>query len=149
DRGWKALEKVGVDSKIRELAIPMDKGAMHLKDTPLYYQKYGKEGEAISSISRGTLNKRMIDIAKSGGSEFRFGEKLWDIDLPEAKIYTGASEKGEWKEHSFDIVFGCDGAFSRVRHKMQRQSGFDYSQDLSMWAIRNSRFRPMRTAAIN
>jgi kynurenine 3-monooxygenase len=129
DRGWKALEKVGVDSKIRELAIPMDKRAMHLKDTPMYFQKYGKEGEAIWSISRGVLNKRMIDLAEAEGSEFRFGEKLWDIDLPEAKIYTGASEKGEWKEHSFDIVFGCDGAFSRVRHKMQRQSRFDYSQD--------------------
>ncbi len=129
DRGWKALEKVGVDSKIRELAIPLDKRAMHLKDTPMYFQKYGKEGEAIWSISRGVLNKRMIDLAEAEGSEFRFGEKLWDIDLPEAKIYTGASEKGEWKEHSFDIVFGCDGAFSRVRHKMQRQSRFDYSQD--------------------
>src|SRR5690606_8704728 len=129
DRGWKALEKVGVDSKIRELAIPMDKRAMHLKDTPMYFQKYAKEGEAIWSISRGVLNKRMIDLAEAEGSEFRFGEKLWDIDLPEAKIYTGASEKGEWKEHSFDIVFGCDGAFSRVRHKMQRQSRFDYSQD--------------------
>ena len=26
------------------------------------------------------------------------------------------------------MIFGCDGAFSRVRHKMQRRSRFDYSQ---------------------
>lgn len=129
DRGWKALEQVGVEPKIRELAIPMDKRAMHLKDSPVYFQKYGKEGEAIWSISRGVLNRRMIDLAEAEGSEFRFNEKVWDIDLPGAKIYTGETEKGEWKEYAYDIIFGCDGAFSRVRHKMQRQSRFDYSQD--------------------
>ena len=129
NRGWAALEKVGLHEKIKEIAIPMDKRAMHIKGSPVYYQKYGKEGEAIWSISRGVLNRKMIDLAEEAGTEFRFGEKVWDIDLPQAKLYTGASEKGEWKEYSYDIIFGCDGAFSRVRHKMQRQSRFDYSQD--------------------
>jgi len=129
NRGWTALEKVGLDSEIRRLALPLDKRAMHLKDSPVYFQNYGKEGEAIWSISRGVLNRRMIDLAEREGSVFHFGEKVWDIDLPEARIYTGATEKGHWKEHGFDIIFGCDGAFSRVRHKMQRRSRFDYSQD--------------------
>src|SRR5690606_7144076 len=129
NRGWAALEKVGLHEKIKKIAIPMDKRAMHIKGSPVYYQKYGKEGEAIWSISRGVLNRKMIDLAEEAGTEFRFGEKVWDIDLPQAKLYTGASEKGEWKEYSYDIIFGCDGAFSRVRHKMQRQSRFDYSQD--------------------
>src|SRR5690606_12186984 len=129
NRGWAAREKVGLHEKIKEIAIPMDKRAMHIKGSPVYYQKYGKEGEAIWSISRGVLNRKMIDLAEEAGTEFRFGEKVWDIDLPQAKLYTGASEKGEWKEYSYDIIFGCDGAFSRVRHKMQRQSRFDYSQD--------------------
>jgi len=44
-------------------------------------------------------------------------------------LYTGVTEKGEWKAYKYDIVFGCDGAFSRIRHKMQRRSRFDYSQD--------------------
>ena len=26
-------------------------------------------------------------------------------------------KKSEWSEHRYDIVFGADGAFSRVRHK--------------------------------
>ncbi len=129
NRGWRSLEKVGLAEKIREIAIPLDKRAMHVNDTPVYYQKYGKEGEAIWSISRGILNKRMIDLAEAEGTEFRFDEKVWDVDLPGAKIYTGESEKSEWKEYQYDIIFGCDGAFSRVRHKMQRRSRFDYSQD--------------------
>ncbi len=129
NRGWNALKKVGIEKEIRMLALPLDKRAMHLNKQPLYYQKYGKEGEAIYSISRGVLNRKMIDLAEEAGTVFRFEEKVWDIELGDAKIYTGETEKGEWKEYQFDHVFGADGAFSRVRHKMQRQSRFDYSQE--------------------
>lgn len=129
NRGWRSLQKVGLEEQIKEIAIPLDKRAMHVNDKPVYFQKYGKDGEAIWSISRGILNKRMIDLAEDTGAVFRFNEKVWDVNLPEAKIYTGESEKSEWKEYQYDIIFGCDGAFSRVRHKMQRRSRFDYSQD--------------------
>ncbi|WP_339841604.1 NAD(P)/FAD-dependent oxidoreductase [uncultured Maribacter sp.] len=129
NRGWNALKAVGIEEEIKKIAIPLDKRAMHVVGKPEYFQKYGKDGEAIWSISRGVLNKRMIDLAEKNGVEFRFEEKVWDVDLPEAKVYTGDSEKGEWKEYPFDLIFGCDGAFSRVRHKMQRRSRFDYSQD--------------------
>ncbi len=129
NRGWRSLRKVGLEDQIKEIAIPLDKRAMHVNDTPVYFQKYGKDGEAIWSISRGILNKRMIDLAEEAGTVFKFNEKVWDVDLPEAKIYTGETEKGEWQEYQFDIIFGCDGAFSRVRHKMQRRSRFNYSQN--------------------
>ncbi|WP_299901549.1 NAD(P)/FAD-dependent oxidoreductase [uncultured Aquimarina sp.] len=128
-RGWKALDTVGIGEEIRKLAIPMDKRTMHVNGQPIYHQYYGKEGEAIYSISRGVLNRKMISLAEESGAVFRFNEKVWDVNLPEAKIYTGETEKGEWKEYQYDLIFGCDGAFSRVRHKMQRRSRFDYSQD--------------------
>jgi len=129
NRGWKALNAVGIEDEIKKIAIPLDKRAMHVVGKPMYFQKYGKEGEAIWSISRGVLNKRMIDLAEGAGVQFRFEEKVWDVDLPEAKLFTGETEKSAWKEYDYDIIFGCDGAFSRVRHKMQRRSRFDYSQD--------------------
>ncbi len=129
DRGWKALRKVGIEDQVKELAIPLDKRALHVIGKPLYFQQYGKEGQAIWSISRGVLNRRMIDLAEKEGAIFRFDEKVWDISLHEAKLFTGETEKGEWEEYQFDMVFGCDGAFSRIRHKMQRRSRFDYSQD--------------------
>lgn len=129
NRGWKALSEAGIEVEIKKIAIPLDKRAMHVIDKPIYFQKYGKDGQAIWSISRGILNRRMIDIAEALGVDFRFEEKVWDVNLPEAKLYTGETEKGEWAEYGFDLIFGCDGAFSRVRHKMQRQSRFNYSQD--------------------
>ncbi len=128
-RGWNALDRVGIGKEIRKLAIPMHKRTMHINNKPEYHQYYGKEGEAIYSISRGVLNRKMITLAEEAGVVFRFNEKVWDVNLPEAKIYTGETEKGIWKEYQYDMIFGCDGAFSRIRHKMQRRSRFDYSQD--------------------
>ncbi len=129
NRGWKALREVGLEKAVKEIAIPLYQRAMHVNEQPVYFQKYGKEGEAIWSISRGNLNKKMIDLAEAAGANFRFNERVWDVNLPEATIYTGKTERGKWKSHQFDHIFGCDGAFSRVRHRMQRRSRFDYSQD--------------------
>lgn len=128
NRGWKALRDVGLEETIKQIAIPLDKRAMHVNDKAVYFQYYGKQGEAIWSISRGVLNRRMIDLAEEAGAVFRFNEKVWDVSLPETKVYTGKSEKSKWKEYQYDLIFGCDGAFSRVRHKMQRRSRFNYSQ---------------------
>jgi len=128
-RGWNALEKAGIKKAVEGLGIPMSKRFIHVNDKTDYTQNYGKDGEAIYSISRGVLNRKMIDLAEEAGAIFKFEEKVWDVNLPEAKLYTGETEKGEWQEYKFDLIFGCDGAFSRVRHKMQRRSRFDYSQD--------------------
>lgn len=128
NRGWKALEGVGVADAVRKIALPMDKRAIHLVDK-LNFQNYGQEGEAIYSISRGILNRKMIDLAEETGAEFFFEQKIWDVTLKEAILHVGESERGVWDELKYDIVFGADGAFSRIRHRMQRQSMFNYSQE--------------------
>lgn len=127
-RGWKALDGVGIKNEIREIAIPMDKRAIHLVDK-LNFQNYGQEGQSIYSISRGLLNRKMIDLAEQTGVKFFFEQKIWDVTLAEATLHIGEDEHSEWKELKFDMVFGADGAFSRIRHKMQRQSMFNYSQE--------------------
>ena len=129
DRGWKALEDVGLDTAIRNIGIPVDKRAIHLQDGKLNYQYYGKEGEAIFSLSRGVLNRKMVDLAEAEGVKFFFEHKIWDVSLATATLFEGESEQGEWTELKYDKVFGADGAFSRIRHRMQRQSMFDYSQE--------------------
>jgi len=129
NRGWKAMKDVELDDEIRKIGIPVDKRAIHLQDGKLNYQYYGKDGEAIFSLSRGILNRRMIDLAEAEGVEFFFEHKIWDVTLATATLHIGESERGEWTELHYDKVFGADGAFSRIRHRMQRQSMFDYSQE--------------------
>lgn len=70
----------------------------------------------------------MIDLAEESGAEFFFEQKIWDVTLKEATLHIGETEGGVWEELKYDIVFGADGAFSRIRHRMQRQSMFNYSQ---------------------
>ncbi len=128
DRGWKAVDKVGIGDAIREIAIAMDKRAIHLTDK-MNFQPYGKDGESIYSLSRGTLNRKMIDLAEEAGAEFFFEKRIWDVSLASATLHIGETERGEWEEHNYDMVFGADGAFSRIRHRMQRQNMFNYSQE--------------------
>jgi kynurenine 3-monooxygenase len=128
NRGWKALDDAGVGDKVRDIAIPMEKRAIHLVDK-LNFQYYGNNGENIYSISRGVLNRKMIDLAQEAGAEFFFDQKIWDISLADATLHIGETERGAWTDVKYDLVFGADGAFSRIRHRMQRQNMFDYSQE--------------------
>ena len=127
-RGWNALDKVGIGDEIRKIAIPMDKRAIHMKDGTLSFQPYGINGEAIYSISRGGLNRMMIDLAEKEGVDFQFEQKIWDVNLDTATLYIGENEHGPFDTQQFDMIFGADGAFSRIRHRMQRQNRFNYSQ---------------------
>lgn len=129
DRGVKALQDVGLEQEVLGIGIPVDKRAIHTGINTVNQQFYGKDGEVIYSISRGLLNKKMVDLAEKAGVEFFFEKKVWDVDLTTAAISIGESERGEWTTHEYDLTFGADGAFSRIRHKMQRQSMFNYSQE--------------------
>lgn len=127
-RGWHALDDVGIGDEVRKIAIPMDKRAIHLKDGSLSFQPYGINGEAIYSISRGGLNRLMIDLAEKEGVAFEFNHKIWDVNLETATLYMGEKEHGPFEQKQFGHIFGADGAFSRIRHRMQRQNRFNYSQ---------------------
>ena len=76
NRGWRALAEVGLEDEVKKIAIPLYQRAMHVNDKPVYFQKYGKQQEAIWSISRGILNRTMIDLAEQEGVQFRFNERM-------------------------------------------------------------------------
>ena len=128
-RGIKALQDVGLEDEILGIGIPVEKRAIHTGVDTVTNQFYGKDGEVIYSISRGLLNKKMVDLAEKAGVEFFFESKIWDVTLSDATLHMGEEERGEWTELKYDLVFGADGAFSRIRHRMQRQSMFNYSQE--------------------
>jgi kynurenine 3-monooxygenase len=75
----------------------MDKRAIHLVDK-LNFQNYGQEGESIYSISRGALNKRMIDLAEQAGADFFFEQKIWML-LCLKLLYIGETESLGRKEN--------------------------------------------------
>jgi kynurenine 3-monooxygenase len=128
-RGWKALELAGIADDIHEIAIPMYKRCMHALDGTLTYQAYGKEDEAIYSVSRGGLNQKLMNLADQYPSiSYYFNRKCTDIDLDTNTLLFDNSETKEKEKHKLDKVFATDGAFSAVRMRMQKSTLFDYSQ---------------------
>ena len=66
DRGWRALDGAGIGPEIRKMGIPLKQRAMHVNGKPVYYQKYGKGGEAIWSISRGNPESKNDRFGRAG-----------------------------------------------------------------------------------
>jgi len=130
-RGWKALDTVGVGDKIRDIAIPMTGRIMHDMEGKLTYQPYGKEGQAIYSISRGGVNARMMDIAEAdGGAAIYYNHECIDVDTKAGIVSLKDKETNQQFEVTADVVFACDGAFSAARYKaFQKIDGFNFSQN--------------------
>ena len=130
ERGVRALQRVGLDDDILGDGIPMYGRMMHGIDGKLSYQPYGKEGEAIFSISRGLTNACMIDQAEQkGNAHILFEHECVSADVKKGIITVKNLNTNELIHDSADVVFAADGAFSAIRYKaLQKIQGFNYSQ---------------------
>lgn len=130
NRGWKALDAVGVGDEIRKIAIPMYGRSIHALDGNLTFQPYGKEGQAIYSISRGGINAKMMDIAEEfGGAQITYNTECVGVDTKSGVVYLEDQSTGSKHEDKADVVFAADGAFSAVRyHSFQKKDRFNFSQ---------------------
>lgn len=128
DRGLLALEKVGLAEEIRKISIPMHGRYIHNQDGSTAFQPYGKEGQYINSVSRGTLNMKLMDLAEAQGVNIRFHSKCAGIDWNKNNISFEISNSENLVTH-FDLLFAADGAFSaaRLQHQLQHEK-FNYQQ---------------------
>tara|TARA_R110002072_G_scaffold291008_1_gene458891 strand:+ start:4142 stop:5485 length:1344 start_codon:yes stop_codon:yes gene_type:complete len=129
-RGWKALDAVGVGDEIREIAIPMYGRTMHDMEGNLSYQPYGKEGQAIYSVSRGGVNAKMMDIAEQHGSTvIHYNMECTGANTEKGEVTLKNKKTGETSTEVADVVFAADGAFSAVRYNaFQKLPRFNFSQ---------------------
>ncbi|MCF6222817.1 MAG: FAD-dependent monooxygenase [Flavobacteriaceae bacterium] len=129
-RGWKALDNVGIGDEIRKIALPMFGRIMHDKKGAITYQAYGKEDQAIYSVSRGDLNAKMMDLAESfENTSIHYNHKCIDANLNKGIVYFENTKTKKRIERNATVVFGTDGAFSAIRIKaMQKTYRFQYSQ---------------------
>ncbi|MEP6674286.1 MAG: NAD(P)/FAD-dependent oxidoreductase [Ferruginibacter sp.] len=129
DRGIKALEEVGIMDEIKKIAIPMHGRSIHNTDGSIAYQPYGNDNQYINSVSRGELNKKLIDLAEEHGVTIFFGKKCQHINWKEKKIDLEDAVNSQFSTVNFDLLFGTDGAFSaaRLSHQLQHER-FEYHQ---------------------
>ncbi len=112
-RGIVPLIDVGVIEHVDAITIPMRGRMIHTPGDPTPdLQPYGsKEHEVIHSVSRTDLNAILLDAAEATGRvtiEFDTAIDRVDFDASLLHLANGRTE-------AFDIVFGADGAGSRVR----------------------------------
>ena len=129
DRGLAALNEVGIKDEILNIAIPMPGRLIHNLDGQTNFQPYGKEGQAIYSVSRSELNIRLVNIAEDLGIRFQFEKKCTAINWQTNHINFNEPDQPGHENFQADIIFGADGAYaaSRLQHMLGHQK-FDYHQ---------------------
>lgn len=114
NRGWKALELAGLKEEIATLAIPMYGRLLHQADGSTAFQPYGKNDEAIYSVSRGALNKQLMTVAENNGVTIHFNHRCTHVDVATNKVLLQTAD-GTEKTSDAGLLFGADGAFSALR----------------------------------
>jgi len=127
ERGWKALDLAGLRADIEDIAIPMNGRFLHQKDGSTAFQAYGKNGEAIYSVSRGALNMKLMDLAEQHGVNIHFNHKSEDVNIDNNTIHF-TNDEGLDTHIQSDLIIGADGAFSSLRKAYQQKDRTDYQQ---------------------
>lgn len=123
-RGWKALKKIGLHTAVEKIAIPMKGRMIHDLNGNTQLLPYGKENQAIYSVSRGDLNRIMVEEADQFPHvDFYFNQRCAQIDFEKNTV---TFENGSTA--TAEIIFGADGAYSQVRYEMQKMPNFNLLQ---------------------
>ena len=126
NRGWKPLKEVGLEPTVEKMVIPMRGRMMHDEEGFLTFQPYGRDAQAINSISRGGLNEVLMTEAENNGVKIHFEHKCIGINFDDNIIHF--QHNGQKQSSKSDLIIGADGAFSVVRRLMQRTDRFNYNQ---------------------
>ena len=138
NRGWATLEKIGLRNAIEKIAIPMKGRVVHGLDSSTTFIPYGKDGQAIYSVSRAELNLALINEAeKLEGVKFYFEEKCETIDFQTNSITFENTVTKNLSTLNADLIVGGDGAFSEVRYQMQKVTpNFNFSQTFETYGYK-------------
>jgi kynurenine 3-monooxygenase len=155
-RGWNALELAGLKEAMEPLAIPMKGRYLHQPDGSAAFQPYGRNGEAIYSVSRGELNKRLMSLAEESGAEIHFSRRCARVDVPTNTIYLeDAADSGNSPSNQIqsvigdskseikaDLLFGADGAFSALRQSYAHMDRVSTSQQYIEYGYKELNITP-------
>jgi kynurenine 3-monooxygenase len=122
-RGLHALKTANLLEEAIKLSVPVYGRMMHSKAGELAYQAYGQDDEKNLSISRSDLNKFLIAEAEKAGARFHFEHSLTELDFENRQIVFSNN-----KIHSYDVLFGTDGAGSQVRKKLCQSFPQEFSE---------------------
>ncbi len=115
-----------LDEELRQdlyrVGVPMRHRVVHHDDGRVSQQPYGIDSKHhILSIPRLTLGSLLLDRAQTAGAEVHFEQRCIAVNTRTADTQLFSANTGLQSEHA-DIVLGCDGANSLVRHEISKRS---------------------------
>lgn len=127
-RGLHALEEIGLRQQVVDSSVLMRGRMIHPISGPLVFQPYGKDdSEALHSVSRGGLNKLLVDVAgRLPGVRMFFDHRCTNYEVTNGIM--DFEVPGGMARAQSDCVIGADGAFSAVRTSLQKLDRFEFSQ---------------------
>lgn len=143
-RGLQAMKEVGLEDEIREICIPMYGRVIHDLDGETNFQPYSKDGKkAINSISRGELNRKLMEAADTyEGVRLNFERRCEEVDMATGLVHLRNEATGDTMQVTGQTVIAADGAFSGARLSMQKTPRFNYSQDYLSHSYKELTFPP-------
>ncbi len=113
-RGIAALEAIGLWREVGKLCVPVGGRMIHSTAGKLTYAPYGRDAsECNYSVSRGELNRFLMDRVEAQGGRIFFGSPLERVDFQRRVLFLESGEK-----RAFDRLYGADGFSSVVRRDM-------------------------------
>lgn len=129
-RGIHALKEVGLFDEIFPLLIPMRGRMIHSLNGKTTFQRYGrKDDEYINSVSRGELNKRLMNLAESYPQvKIFFNHRCIGMNFDSSEVFFRNEITGEILSRTGETVMGTDGSTSAIRLEMMKVEQFNFSQ---------------------
>jgi kynurenine 3-monooxygenase len=117
ERGLQALRMAGLAEAVLQQAVMMRGRMVHDREGNNALQRYGvDDSEVIWSVSRGGLNKLLLDAAEAAGARLHFGQALAGVDFDTMRIRLATAD-GD-REVQAGLLIGADGAGSALRGAM-------------------------------
>ncbi|MCL4105869.1 UNVERIFIED_CONTAM: hypothetical protein GTU68_012507 [Idotea baltica] len=143
-RGLHAMEEVGLEDEVRTMCIPMRGRVIHDLKGNTEFQPYSKDGQtAINSISRGDLNRLLMDEAdKFDGIRFHFNMRCTGVDMRSGIVHVEDERNHNSHQVTGQTVIATDGAYSGARYSMMKTPRFNYSQSFLSHSYKELSFPP-------
>lgn len=128
-RGIAALREAGVEKAIIDTLIPMKGRMIHDKSGKLSEQDYGAFGECIYSVDRQLINDHLLHMAElKPNVRIHFQHTLVSCDFDNGIAIFTTKDGGRVSKRT-DLIIGADGAYSKVRSFLLRNTRMNFAQE--------------------
>ena len=148
-RGLKALRRAGLEETILRNAIRMPGRMIHSRAGAQEFHQYSRDpNHAIQSVSRSALNLALLEAAAAEKNVgITFHQRCIEVAAASGTVMFIDDNTKQTSNVVADLIVGADGAYSALRGIMQKNEGFDYSQEWLGHGYKEMQIQPVTSGA--